>query len=100
MNTTVTVTAGAAARAGCEQQLLDLARALVPLTRAEDGCLHYRLFRQQDAAGCRLQFIEEWASREHLDAHTRTAHLQAFLADSAPLLAEPLQIAMWQDVSA
>ena len=99
MDATLTVTACAIARPGCEQQLLDLARALVPLTRAEAGCLRYSLYRQQNTDRCCLQFIEEWASREHLDAHARTPHLQAFLADSASLLAEPLQIAMWQYVS-
>ena len=99
MHATLTVSACAIARPGCEQELLDLARALVPLTRAEAGCLRYSLYQQQCTENCRLQFIEEWASREHLDAHARTAHLQAFLADSAPLLAEPLQIAMWRDVS-
>ena len=99
MDTSLIVTACATARPGCEAQLLALARALVAPTRAEAGCLGYRLYQQQDAAGCRLQFIEEWASREHLDAHTRTAHLQAFLADSAALLAAPLEIAMLHEVT-
>lgn len=43
-------------------------------TRAEKGCLRYDLFQDIDDPK-KFTFIEEWESKEDLDAHSRSAHL-------------------------
>lgn len=48
---------------------------LVP-TRAEAGCLAYDFFVDADNPS-RFTFIEEWTSRDALNAHLQTPHLQA-----------------------
>lgn len=45
-------------------------------TRAEKGCVFYDL-HENPADPEDLTFIEEWASSEDLDAHGKSAHIQA-----------------------
>lgn len=50
---------------------------LVPLTRAERGCLQYDLHRDdQDPA--HFMFYETWESRELWQAHMASAHIAAY----------------------
>ena len=66
------------AKAGKERELAEAFEALVAPTHAEDGCILYALHQGLDDPR-RLTFIERWASREHLDAHLNSAHVQAIL---------------------
>ena len=51
-----------------------LSRFIAP-TRAEKGCVFYDLHANVDDPDD-LTFIEEWDSREDLDAHAQSAHIQ------------------------
>ena len=53
-------------------------RALVEPTHAEDGCILYSLHRGTDDPR-RLAFVERWTSRDALDAHLASAHVQEVL---------------------
>jgi quinol monooxygenase YgiN len=53
------------------------AAPLIAATRQEDGCIAYDLNEDVGAPG-HLVFVEKWESREHLEAHFRTAHIAAF----------------------
>jgi quinol monooxygenase YgiN len=66
-------------KAGKEQEGLELLQGLIEPTHREDGCILYALHRGTDDPG-RLAFIERWASREQLDAHLQTEHVQTLLA--------------------
>ena len=60
---------------------------LIPATRAERGCIDYRFY--QDIEDPRaFSFVEEWESRDTLDAHFRSSHVGGFLAALGELLAE------------
>jgi quinol monooxygenase YgiN len=50
-----------------------LASELITETRKEDGCISYNLVQDREEPGI-LTFIEEWESKDHLDAHMKTAH--------------------------
>jgi quinol monooxygenase YgiN len=52
---------------------------LAPLVRAEDGCLQYDLFAVLDAPDA-FVVIEQWASREALNAHLAAEHMAAYAA--------------------
>ena len=60
-------------------------------TRKEAGCISYELLNNS-ADSTDFTFVEEWASQAAIDAHMKTPHLQAVVADSAPLLASPLDV--------
>ncbi|MBI1999618.1 MAG: antibiotic biosynthesis monooxygenase [candidate division NC10 bacterium] len=91
MTDPLTVIARARARPGKEAALEAALEALLLPTHQEPGCLHYSLHRCNDIPG---QFItyERWASREALDAHFSSAHVQALLSTLDALLAEPPEI--------
>lgn len=66
---------------------------LVPLTRAEPGCVQYDLHRDlldpQD-----FLFYEIWASRDAWDAHMATSHIADLKAEVGAYLDTPLRL--WQ----
>ncbi|WP_158581505.1 putative quinol monooxygenase [Actinomadura spongiicola] len=59
-----------------EEFLIDL---LAP-THAEEGCLLYSLHREVEDP-TKIWFVERWSSRELLDIHLRSPHIQKALAD-------------------
>jgi len=74
------------AKPGCEERLREeLLRCIEP-TRAEEGCLQYDLHVATDRPGHFL-FYENWTSREALDRHLATPHLQR-LSGLLPELSE------------
>lgn len=46
---------------------------LIEETRKESGCISYDLCEDIDKPNI-LTFIEKWESKQHLDAHMKTAH--------------------------
>lgn len=71
---------------------LEVYRELVDATRREDGCHAYELLQDEDDP-TRFVLVEEWESREHLAAHTRTGHFVRLVAELAVLeVAEPATI--------
>ena len=60
----------------------DLVRAelekLVPITRAEEGCIQYDLHRDNENPGF-FVFQESWESREVWQNHMKAPHLAAYM---------------------
>ncbi len=60
---------------------IELVRAelekLVPVTRAEQGCIQYDLHRDNDNPA-HFMFYETWQSRELWQAHMNAPHLAAY----------------------
>jgi quinol monooxygenase YgiN len=75
----VVVVGSFTAREGREAEAAEAWRALVAPTHAEEGCVLYALHQGADDPR-RLAFIERWSSREALDAHLESSHVQAGLA--------------------
>ena len=61
----------------------DLVRAelekLVPITRAEAGCIQYDLHQDNENPGF-FVFFENWESRELWQTHMNAPHLAAYMA--------------------
>jgi quinol monooxygenase YgiN len=51
---------------------------LVPITRAENGCLQYDLHQDNENPG-HFMFYENWESRELWQAHMNAPHLAAYM---------------------
>ena len=61
---------------------IDLVRAelqkLVPITRAEEGCIQYDL-HQDNENPAHFMFYENWTSRTLWQAHMNAPHLAAYM---------------------
>ena len=52
---------------------------LIPITRAEEGCINYDL-HQDNENPAHFLFYENWESRELWQAHMDNEHLQEYMA--------------------
>ena len=87
----LTVIARMKAKHGMEEQLKQELLALIPPTRAEDGCINYDLHQSaQDSS--RFLFHENWESEGHLKSHSQSEHLKRFRARAAEMLDGPAEI--------
>jgi quinol monooxygenase YgiN len=83
------------ANPGKEDDLVEAFQALVAPTHAEDGCILYALHQGTDDAA-RVAFIERWESRDALDAHLQSDHIQAILARADELWGENGDITVYE----
>lgn len=60
------------------ERLLEIGHALAADSRAEPGCIGYRLYEDSELAND-FVFIEEWESDDALQTHFRTPHIEAFM---------------------
>jgi quinol monooxygenase YgiN len=74
----IVVVGGFTAKAGREQEALEVFQGLVEPTHGEEGCILYALHRGADDPR-RLTFVERWSSRAALDAHLASEHVQGAL---------------------
>lgn len=69
----------------------DLVRAelekLIPITRAEQGCLQYDL-HQDNENPAHFLFYENWQSRELWQTHMKAPHLAAYMEATDGAVAE------------
>jgi quinol monooxygenase YgiN len=85
------------AREGQEGAALAAFESLVAPTHREDGCILYALHRGGDDPR-RLAFVERWASREALDAHLASSHVQEVLSRAEELFADGGDIVVYEPV--
>jgi len=60
-------------------ELIRLGQQVAQASRAEDGCLGYRLYEDTETEND-FVFIEEWESEEALREHFATPHIATFMA--------------------
>lgn len=83
----VTVIAGVFAKPGMEKEVRQMLLALLEPSRKDDGCISYNLHEEAGQPG-RFWFIENWASKELLEAHLAQPHLVDFVAKKDQYLTE------------
>jgi quinol monooxygenase YgiN len=98
MRTGLTVIARMTAKAGHQDRLREALLDLVAKTRNENGCINYDLHQSQDHA-CEFVIYENWEKAADLDAHAKSAHIQAFAKIAGQLLERPAEIKKWIMVS-
>jgi quinol monooxygenase YgiN len=86
------------ARPDTVDALREMLQALVPASRAEPGCLEYRLF-QSTQEPARFQTAERWASEAAWREHLATAHVSAAIRQAPHLLAEVPVIQQFAEVA-
>ena len=82
------------AKAGREEELLEILTALLEPTRAEAGCRMYELWRNR-ADPAELTFVEEWESDEALAAHAASEHIAAARARYPDLIARDVDLRLY-----
>ena len=91
----LTVMARAKAKPGREAELEQAMRAVVVPTHQESGCLRYALHRSLLDPSI-FMIVEHWTSKEAVDQHFATAHVQALLRQVPELLSEPPDITLYE----
>ena len=59
--------------------------AVIPATRAEDGCEEYGCYEDTQQAG-RYVFVERWHDQRALDRHLQTPHMAEWMKVVGPRL--------------
>ncbi len=69
--------------------LMRVGQAVAAASRAETGCISYRLYEDTEREN-EFVFVEEWSSGDALQAHFGTAHVRDFMqAIVATIVAPP-----------
>lgn len=97
-STNVQLLARIVPRPGCETQVAEAFRELVPTVLQEPGCIFYRAHESSQAPGTIVMY-ETWASQEALDAHAAGSNFLALTARLDGLLAEPIALEMLRRIS-
>lgn len=92
---TLTVVARIKAKKGAEEEVMQTLLSLIKPTRAEPGCIDYRLHQGAEDKSLFL-FYENWTSKQALDEHLQKPYLQAFIARADDLLDAPLDVTLWE----
>jgi quinol monooxygenase YgiN len=93
----LTVVAEITAAPGREDALREALLGLIAPTRAEEGCVQYDLHESTETPG-QFVFYENWVSREHLERHLASPHLEAVKERFGELLAGPPRILTYQRI--
>jgi quinol monooxygenase YgiN len=90
MNTDVkeiVVIATAVAAPGHEADLANALKKVAAPTRAQRGCLEFKLYRSDD--GATVTAVEHWASKGDHEAHLQGKHVQELIGNFKGILAKP-----------
>ena len=75
--------------AGKREALVRVGHAVAAASRAEPGCISYRLYEDTEIEND-FVFVEEWESEETLALHFASAHVRDFMqAISATIVGAP-----------
>ena len=68
--------------------LIRVGQAVAAASRAEAGCISYRLYEDTELEN-EFVFVEEWSGSDALQAHFATAHVRDFMQAIPPTLVAP-----------
>lgn len=94
----LSVIARARAKPGRETELEQAMRAVVVPTHKEAGCLRYTIHRSLIDPAVFIT-MERWASKEAIDKHFATLHVQTLMKKVPDLLIEPPDITLYEQLS-
>ena len=90
----IVVMAELAPKEGAEEKIIPLAEALVEETLKEEGNIDYKFLKSvKDGT---FMFVEQWESKEILNAHLQTEHFLKFGENIEDLVAQDLIINVYE----
>ncbi len=96
--TKLAVIARIKAKSGMDEEVRQELMDLVPLSRSEPGCVNYDLHQCTDDRSL-FMVHENWKSKSDLDKHLEMPYLKAFMKNTDGMLAEPVQVTLWEVIS-
>jgi quinol monooxygenase YgiN len=69
-------------------ELVRIGQAVAEASRAEQGCISYRLYEDSETPN-EFVFVEEWESNEALQRHFETPHIAEFMRAIPATIAAP-----------
>ena len=87
----IVVIARAATDADRRDELIRVSERVAQASRAEAGCLGYRIYEETEREN-EFLFVEEWEDDAALQAHFATPHIAEFMAAVPPLVLSPPDI--------
>ena len=83
---------------GKADAVIEVLQGVIPLVRAEDGCLKYDLHVSMDEPAV-LLYYEIWRDDDAFKAHTKAPHLAEMRGKIADLLEKPNEVKLWRAVN-
>lgn len=81
----------------CIDEAREIAKELIELTRAENGCVHYDLVQSTKDENV-LVILEAWENQQVLDTHSASAHFAQFVPQLAVLCRTPPVVESFQQL--
>jgi len=69
-------------------------RKIISTVRRENGCTRYELL--VGTSGDSYHFLEEWASRNHLDEHIAQPHMREYFQKTTPWQSAPTLLKIYE----
>ena len=98
MDNRIAVVARFKAMEGMDLKLKELLLTLIEPSRSDEGCISYDLHQAINDPTLFI-FYETWQSKEYLDKHSATSHVQHFRSKAKELFAEPPQVSLLVKIS-
>ena len=93
----VVVLAQFVAKEGKAEELVTALSSLIPMTRAEPGCMRYELNQGYEHPE-RVTFIEKFKDQAAFDFHVKTPYISSFFKDVAPGLVESQSVTFHREI--
>lgn len=98
MSTEVHIVAQFTAKDGSEEELEQTMRAMVPLTRAEEGCTRFELVQVRDDAAT-FALIERFRDQDAFDHHAQTPYVKDFLENGVPRMVGSQSVVFYSQIA-
>ncbi len=93
----ITIVARCSVKPDKTDDFMKMVLDLVDASRSEAGNVSYDLYADL-ADPAKFTFIEVWKDKAAIDSHNQTPHFRGFGERAGPLLAGPLDIALYRRV--
>jgi quinol monooxygenase YgiN len=84
-------------QSGKKEEVFEIFREMMELTRKEKGCISYALHEALDDSEV-IAMIEVWENKESLDAHMESPHFKRLIPKVRACIAEPSRIEIFREV--
>ena len=85
------------AKEGKADEMVASLTPLIPICRAEEGCLRYEMNVCTENPAM-LTVVEKWADQKAFDGHCNSPHVLAYWETDGPRLVEKTEIILYQEL--
>ncbi|WP_410013466.1 putative quinol monooxygenase [Sodalis sp. C49] len=97
MSAEVHIVAVVEGKPGKAEAIKAVIKPCIEATRREEGCLKYQL-HQDIVRPDHFIFVEQWASEEIVQKHSKSAHLKTMVDGLTDLIVTPLEVSLLKSI--